>query len=348
MGERRDGHTGLLVKRIKTLALAIVLLGSTGAISWRALGDPEAPGTVVLATFNIEHLGQACPQQVENAARIIREFDLVAIQEVMNYNGGVNGPAAVKSIVSKLGDRWACRIAPEANGTESAEAAGSYSTFEFYAFIWNRDRLRLIPGSARLWDEAANPMAGVDDERQFDREPYIASFEATKGALDFTIITIHAASPDQPHRAAEIRRLATVYAVTQAADPKQNDVILCGDFNTSVDRPEWKDLKAIDTMAHVLTPQDKTTVNKKTGRLSKSQYDTFWFQTSATGEDLLPGSGRVVEAWKADLQFGPSDKPPSSITDEADRRRWHYGRVVSDHLPVTITLKVGADTDRFN
>ena len=68
----------------------------------------------------------------------------------------------------------------------------------------------------------------------------------------------------------------------QAADPKQDDVLLCGDFNTPVNKKEWDDLKSLPSMTHLLTKDDKTTLNKAKGRLSKNQYDTCWFQTSAS------------------------------------------------------------------
>ena len=100
-------------------------------------------------------------------------------------------------------------------------------------------------------------------------------------------------------------------------------------------------------MTHILTENDKTTINKTTGNLSKNQYDTFWFQLSATGEDIVPGSGQVLAAWNTTMDLDPEKTPPETITDEEARKRWHYSRVVSDHLPVMIVLGVDQDSDHF-
>jgi endonuclease/exonuclease/phosphatase family metal-dependent hydrolase len=168
-----------------------------------------------------------------------------------------------------------------------------------------------------------------------------------QGNLDFTMINIHAASPKKTWRPAEIRRLKTVYESVQASDPNQNDVFLVGDFNTPVNKIEWDDLKGLDSMSHILTKDDKTTIYKKNGMLSKNQYDTFWYQSTATDEDILPDSGQVLMAWNVTLDLDPEKTPPDSITDEDAIKRWHYSRVMSDHLPVMIVLRTDQDTDHF-
>ena len=304
--------------------------------------------TITVATFNIEKLGKNNAYQVGNAVKIIEQFDLVAIQEVMNFSDD-KGKKALQAIVDALGSNWDSVISSEANGTESAAASSDNpSSFEYYAFIFRKDRITLIENSPHLWDEGATPDNSItDQERQFDREPFIASFETGQGNLDFTMISIHAASPSKTWRPAEIRRLKTVYESVQASDPNQNDVFLVGDFNTPVNKTEWDDLKGLDSMSHILTKDDKTTIYKVTGMLSKNQYDTFWYQSTATDEDILPDSGQVLMAWNVTLDLDPEKTPPDSITDEDAIKRWHYSRVMSDHLPVMIVLRTDQDTDHF-
>ena len=328
-----------------------ILFGVGGIAAWWMLDGNDPNGgathqTITLATFNIQNLGRDKPDQPRLAAEIIKQFDVVAIQEVMNYGGGAKGLDAVNKIVEELGDGWASVACTEPNGTESA-TSGAVHTFEFYAFIYNTTKVQLV-GTARLWDEAANPVGDLaDQERQFDREPFIASFKAVNGNLDFTVISLHAAAPSKSWRDDEIRRLKHVYETVQAEDPNQNDVFLLGDFNTPVNKSEWGDLKGLSTMTHILTKNDKTTLNKSAGKLSQNQYDTIWYQSSASAEDVVPNSGQVVSAWRAVADYGDDLTPPATITDADSKLLWKYGQVVSDHLPVILVLYVDKDTDRF-
>ena len=329
----------------------VVLFGTGGIAAWWMLdgndaNDGATPQTITLATFNIQNLGRDKPDQPKLAAEIIKQFDVVAIQEVMNYGDGTKGLEAVNKIVEELGDGWASVACTKPNGTESA-ASGALHTFEFYAFIYNTTKVQLV-GTARLWDEAANPVNGLaDQERQFDREPFIASFKAVDNSLDFTVISLHASAPSKSWRDDEIRRLKHVYETVQAENPNQNDVFLLGDFNTPVNKSEWDDLKGLLTMTHILTENDKTTVNKSAGKLSQNQYDTIWYQASASAEDVLSNSGQVVRAWRAVIGYSSNLIPPAAVTNADARLLWKYGQVVSDHLPVMLVLYANKDTDGF-
>ena len=117
-----------------------------------AVGQELEP--IKVATFNLQQLGRNVPLQVPNAAKVIPQFDLVAIQEGMNFGGGTAGPKAIEDLVTALGAEWRFVLSAEANGTATAAAASDNPpSFEFYAFVWNGDRLRLVEDSAHLWDE---------------------------------------------------------------------------------------------------------------------------------------------------------------------------------------------------
>ncbi len=307
-----------------------------------------------LGSFNIEKLGFKKEFQVENAAEILKNYDIVAIQEVMNLGAskdnpiGTKGIEALKQIVSYLGEDWDYVTSEEPKGPSRAEKSKAFSTFEYYAFIFRKSKIELIEDSAYLWNEQENPMVGLESqERQFDREPFIASFKAKKGNLDFTLITIHVASPAAKWRRDEIKRLAIVYKAVQDSDPNQNDVFLLGDFNTNVDKKEWDDLKVLEGMRHIITSKDATTLDKARGRLSKNQYDTIWYQGQYSDEDVIPGSARVHQAWQEDLKVPEDINIPKKIKGEEAKQIWLYGRHASDHLPVTMLLWSDRDSDNF-
>jgi len=315
--------------------------------------DPANSALIRLATFNVQNLGRDTPQQVPGVVEIVRTFKLhlVALQEVMNYEQGAAGPAAVRQIAQALGPTWRAEISTEPNGTESAARASSNPpSFEFYAFLYDSSVLELVSGSARLWDEAAHPdPALTDQERQFDREPFIASFKVKGARLDFTVISLHAAAPDKSWRPAEIRRLRTVYETVQAWDPNQNDVFLLGDFNTALDDADWDAVRQIDSSIRAIpaSAEVKTTLNKSTGALSQNQYDSIWWQGRHSDEDVVAGQGGRVDAWTAPFPRDPARTPPAGVTHPDNLLRWHYAQLVSDHLPVLIVLRTDSDTDRF-
>lgn len=307
-----------------------------------------------LGTFNIEKLGKANEYQARNAAEILKNYDIVAIQEVMNTGAtrknhiGKKGKEALQQIVAYLGDDWAYVVSSEPNGTARAEQSRAFNTFEYYAFIYRKSKAELIPDSNYLWDEDGNSMHGLkDQERQFDREPFIASFKSKNGNLDFTLITIHAASPSAGWRRDEIRRLKVVYETVQDSDAKQNDVFLLGDFNTSVDKKEWESVKSLPGMRHILTSSNVTTLDKARGRLSKNQYDTIWYQAEYSDEDMIAETADAHEAWRESIEMPDDVRLPRSIESDENRKIWLYGKYVSDHLPVTILLWVDKDTDNF-
>lgn len=251
-----------------TLVVLIVFPYFCNADSGSGIQDSLA-NQIRLGTFNIEKLGKENEYQAKNAAEILRNFDIVAIQEVMNTGArktsaiGNVGIEALKKIVSFLGEDWDCVISLEPNGTASAKKSRAFNTFEYYAFIYRKSKLEFVKDSEHLWNEVENPMSKLKDQkRQFDREPFIASFRVKNGNLDFTLITIHAAAPAARWRKDEIKRLAIVYKTIQDSDPNQNDVFLMGDFNTNVDKKEWDAVKSLPAMKHILTSKDVTTLNK--------------------------------------------------------------------------------------
>jgi len=346
------------IKTVCILFIWLMLLSISCAIGKESDQAVDLPGKhqIRMDSFNIEKLGRDDPYQTVNVAVILKNYDIVAVQEVMNIGAtgannqrGAKGIRALRQIVADLDVDWDLVLSSEPNGTENAEITGNFHTFEYYAFIFRKSKIELIPNSAFLWDEEANPILGLEDqERQFDREPFIASFKIKDGMLDFTLITFHAASPSARWRKDEIERLGFVYENVQRSDPNQHDVFLLGDFNTAVDKKEWKVLKGLPTIKHILTSLDKTTIYKAEGRPSKNQYDTIWYQGFASDEDIIVETAQVHPAWEEEDLVWPADiSPPARISTPENKLIWFYGKYVSDHLPITVVLYTDKDTDNF-
>jgi hypothetical protein len=327
----------------KRLVIIATLSVAVATLSWTQEIEKAGDNQIRLGSFNIEKLGKRVPEQVENAAELLKNYDIVAIQGIMNSGAtlstrrGKRGIEALESIVEMLGEEWTSVVSKEPNGTAREEHLGQLHTFEYYAFIYRSNKIELILNSARLWDEQKNKMPNLEDqERQFDREPFIASFKTTSGNLDFTLITFHAASPTARWRTNEIARLAKVYNKIQDFDKKQNDVFLLGTFNTPASDASWLGIRNLKVVPIFEKSDVKTTFNKLNTAL-ENQYDNIWYQADASKDDIVENSGMVDEAWT---------KAPENLSDENNKKSF-YIKNVSDHLPITMLLRTDKDTDHF-
>ena len=174
------------------------------------LNDNE---TLRLGAFNIQIFGKskaAKPEVMEVLGKIIRTYDVVAIQEIRDKS-----QTALPALVDVV------------NANSSApydyvvsERLGRTSSKEQYAYIYNNQTVELV-GTPHTYPEPNNT-------DPFHREPYIASFRALDGNFDATLITIHA-DPDEATD--EINALDDVVRYAQSTYPDERDFIVMGDLN---------------------------------------------------------------------------------------------------------------------
>ncbi|MCB9284876.1 MAG: endonuclease/exonuclease/phosphatase family protein [Lewinellaceae bacterium] len=170
------------------------------------------PVFLKLLTWNIQDFGRSKDkEEVRRIAGFLREYDLVAIQEVV---AGASGPKAVARLADELdrmGHNWDYRISDR---TDSPP----YKT-ERYAFLWKTDRVKPV---GRTWLEDSLPEAVF-------REPYLGRFQF--GDRTVLIANYHARrGADLPEE--EIPFLTSLYE-RYPEDP----LILLGDFNLDASNP---------------------------------------------------------------------------------------------------------------
>lgn len=183
--------------------------------------------TIRVATFNIQGFGKtkmAKSDVMGSLARIISQFDVVAIQEV---KGGDSAPVrALVELLRNSGANYAATV---------SEPIGRTSQTESYAYIWDESRIFLVPGSAYVVQDPADRM---------HREPMVASFETRVGTAGgrrpfrFTMINVHT-DPDEVKPSVvdnEMDVLDDVYVRVQQFDYQstgEDDCILLGDLNVN-------------------------------------------------------------------------------------------------------------------
>lgn len=215
-------------------------------------------GTIKIATFNIQVFGRsklAKPEVMRILAETIRNFDVVAIQEVRAETDVVR---PFVDLINSTGRHYDYVIGPRLGRTNSKEQ---------YAFIFDAQTIEVDRGSVYTVS---------DPDDLFQRPPMVASFRARgpppNEAFTFTLIDIHT----EPAEAeSEVNALAQVYRAVQRDGRGEDDVILLGDLNA--DERKFGMLKQLPNIVWAISGITTNTHGTKT-------YDNLIFNRAATVE----------------------------------------------------------------
>lgn len=128
---------------------------------------------VKIVSWNIENFGKSkTDSQLNSIANTIRNYDIIAIQEVVAGDGGAKAVAELVGILNEKGAKWDYSISNPTSGT-------SYKK-ERYAYIWKTSKAKL---KGNTWLEKKYSL-------EIDREPYFATFEIDKKTI--TLVNFHA------------------------------------------------------------------------------------------------------------------------------------------------------------
>lgn len=227
--------------------------------------DPLAPpparstGSVRVATFNIQVFGKSKaskPQVMDVLARIVRNFDLVAIQEIRAADEDLL-PNFVE-LINSAGVHYDYVIGPRLGRTVSKEQ---------YAFVF--DLATIEVDRSQLYTVA-------DPDDLLHREPLVGWFRVRgpppDQAFTFSLVNIHT-DPDETKQ--ELNVLDDVYRVVRDDGRREDDVIILGDLN--VDDRNLGQLGQISGITWVVS-------GTPTNTRGTSQYDNIVFQRQATSE----------------------------------------------------------------
>ena len=298
--------------------------------------------SLLLATWNIRDLGNEDkrfepgtgpgPRFEESyyyIAEIISSFDLVALQEV-------NSLEALQKIMRILGPSW------DYMTTDVTRTVGG-----------NNERMTFVYDKRKILFQNVVGQVVTDDDKQFVRTPFYASFQA--GWFRFTLCTVHILYgdwKDTTERVAEIDRIAkTLVARSEATG---ENMILLGDFNIiSQEDATFAPLtdngwyvpldfdtnvmksKSYDQIAFYVNEEDLE--NKPRGGVFE------FFKSVYRGEDLqtyyeLAGKlGRPLEPW--DNTPGFPDKTKTLSREQYYERNWRTWQM-SDHMPLWTELEI--------
>ena len=160
---------------------------------------------IKLLSWNIANLGKSKDDgEIDAMVRVIKDFEVIAIQEVVAGPGGSQAVARLVDALNRKGSKWDYVVSNPTSGGKGVER---------YAFLWKPSRVKL---KGKAWLDA-----NVADA--VDREPFMARFE--KAGKTITVASFHAV-PQSKYPNAEIELLKDF--------PKwysEDHLILVGDFN---------------------------------------------------------------------------------------------------------------------
>jgi endonuclease/exonuclease/phosphatase family metal-dependent hydrolase len=192
-------------------ATSPAVLPTTGGSAAPPLADGP---TIRIATFNIKDFGKSKaddPRIIHTLAEIVRQFHLVAIQEISSTDQYLL-PNFVK-LINSTGRQYHFEIGPRLGNTPQKEQ---------YAFVYDTQAIMVDPQSVYTVG---------DPDNLLHREPLVASFSTRMPpdeAFTFILVNVHT-DPDVVPQ--ELEALAEVYRVVRRTGRGEDDVIMLGDFN---------------------------------------------------------------------------------------------------------------------
>lgn len=206
-----------------------------------------------LLSWNIENIGKSkSNQEIVFIANTIRDFDIIAIQEVVAGYGGAQAVARLADELNRTGAKWDYVIS-------EPTTSNSANKKERYAYIWKTNKIKKI-GSA--WLEKKYHL-------EIDREPYFCTFQYQN--KQFTVVNFHAITKSkQPET--EIK----FFKFLPAEYPTLN-LIFAGDFNCPQSHTVFNPLKKMG-FTSILVNQ-KTSLKKEcyNNDCLASEFDNMYY-----------------------------------------------------------------------
>jgi deoxyribonuclease-1-like protein len=188
-------------------------------------GFSQEPVSII--SWNIRDFGKTKnSEELDRMAELVRDADIVAIQEVVAGYGGAQAVARLADNLNRKGAKWDYVISDPTNSPK-------YVT-ERYAFIWKTKNIKIKNRGELI----------TDLDSLVDREPFFLDFYIKGQKL--TVINFHS-RPHNKNPESEILAI-TEYLKTNSSE---HPIILAGDFNVDQKEPVFDGLKTLGFSAAI-------------------------------------------------------------------------------------------------
>jgi len=212
-----------------------------------------------IVTWNIRDLGRSKDAaELIEIAKILRDYDLVAIQEVVAKDpAGAQAVAKIVDELNRMGSKWDYRI------SDPTKSPSVYMS-ERYAFLWKTSKVSLLT-SAYL---------DKDLEEECVREPFIGKFQLKKGTTPFYVVNFHSRKfSDHPEN--EIKFFKNYPEKLQS-----NRVFILGDFNLDEHHMVWDGLYELGFKSAVENTKTTLKMTCKDGIYLNHSIDNIYYNSS--------------------------------------------------------------------
>lgn len=208
-----------------------------------------------IISWNVENLGKSkSDSTITYIANTLKDYDIVALQEVVAGYGGTQAVAKLAEELNRKGTKWEYVVSESTTGN-------SYKK-ERYAFLWKTSKVKKI---GEAWLEKKYNL-------EIDREPFYCTFKYNDKSV--TLVNFHAITKSkQPET--EIK----YFKFLPLEYPLLN-LMFIGDFNCPQSHTVFNPLKKMGFVS--VFKNQKTTLKKecKKEQCLASEFDNIWYNVS--------------------------------------------------------------------
>ena len=204
-------------------------------IQVQAQETSESDSEITFCSFNIQFLGHFKKKDNESLADLLKDYDLVVIQELVappkagQYPNGIPYSAdeeakAFFDAMESQGFRY--QLSEEDSGRND-EIHSATSSTEWWVSFYKPDKIELADDlpSGFLADDRSNN----DD---YERVPYAFAFQTTDNSVDFVLISVHLQPGDSRNDVNRRKHeIETISSWIDSQDDVEKDFIILGDMN---------------------------------------------------------------------------------------------------------------------
>ena len=206
------------------------------------IGEPFS-----ILSWNIQDFGSSKSDEViEQIAEIVRDYDIVAIQEVVTNRGGARAVAKLADELNRKGTEWDYKVSKKT-------PSPPYKT-EKYAYLWKTSKVQVV-GKPWLWTKYKNII---------ERSPYLIRFKLKKTDFSFLLASYHSRKYDlHPEKELEKLKLLPI-------EYPNDRILIAGDFNIEYDNEHYGIL--YDNGFEATVRNKRTTIKKDLNPSTENLY----------------------------------------------------------------------------
>jgi len=235
---------------------------------------------LTLASWNIRHLGRTkTPEDIHQIATILRDFDIVAIQEVVAKDpAGAQAVAKIADELNRMGAKWDYQI------SDPTKSPSVYMS-ERYAFLWKTSKVSLVHKA--YLDRKLEDLCY--------REPFVAIFKKKGKTEPFYVVNYHSRKYyDKPEE--EI-----IHFIDYPKRLDSDRILIAGDFNLSEKHAVWKPFYTKGFKSALQNQRTTLKVKCKDGDYLSHPIDNVYFtqgidMVQAGSIDLVTSCGNLERA----------------------------------------------------